>query len=292
MTVYRFAGLRFDATMGRLSRPDQTDARSLRPQVSKLLVAFLDQPRTLLTREQLCASIWESSTVVDFESGLAAVLRELRAELRALGAADDLIETVPRRGYRVLAEVETGESERRFSPAGRKRLFGLLAALLLLSLLIILNRPGEEASKAPVEREPSLAVLPFQQFGEPAGAARRWDLLLADQLLSELWEQRLDQVALIGRASLAPYKSTEDLAVLVAQDLGIDLLIEGSVIFEQDQFTVLARMLAMPEGKVLWSHQLEHKGAQPPSAAVLAQVLADSLAAAWRARIVDQVEAD
>ena len=283
--VYEFAGLRFDPADGRLARIDGAAATQLRPQVARLLAAFLNQPETVIDREQLYRTVWDEGTVIDFESGLAAVLRELRAELKRLEAPADLVETVPRRGYRLNSPVQHQAADRApheaISPAGRKRLIGLgLAMLLLLVAGLFSLRPTPEPLPSdPADR--ALAVLPFSQFGVAAQDPRQLDLLLADRVLVQLWERQLEGVMLIGRASIAPYEGRDDLAAAVAADLGIDLLIEGSVVFDGDQVSVSARLLDMPPGRILWSHQVEHGQDEMPPVAELARVLVDSLVEAW-----------
>lgn len=282
--VYKFAGLQFDPADGRLVRVDGAASTQLRPQVASLLMAFLNQPGTLIDREQLYRTVWDEGTVIDFESGLAAVLRELRAELKRLEAPADLVETVPRRGYRLNSAVQcpAHDPHRReaFSAAGRKRLIGLgLALLLLLAAGLFSLRPTPEPPPEPSDR--ALAVLPFSQFGAAAQDPRQLDLLLADRVLAQLWERQLDGVMLIGRASIAPYAGRDDLAAAVAADLGIDLLIEGSVVFDGDRVNVSARLLEMPPGRILWSHQVEHGQDEMPPVAELARVLVDSLVEAW-----------
>lgn len=127
--VHEFAGLQFDPADGRLARVDGAGSAQLRPQVAKLLSAFLSQPETLIDREQLYRAVWDEGTVIDFEAGLAAILRELRTELKNLDAPADLVETVPRRGYRlnsaVRQAVKDPTARATFSPSGQKRLIGL-----------------------------------------------------------------------------------------------------------------------------------------------------------------------
>ncbi len=286
--VYEFAGLRFDPADGRLVRIDGAASTQLRPQVARLLLAFVTQPRTLIDRERLYRTVWDEGTVIDFESGLAAILRELRAELKRLEAPADLVETVPRRGYRLNSAVRHGPSGQApragFSPAGRKRLLGLtlaLVVLLMAGLFSLRQAPEPTAESTPESTERALAVLPFAQFGEAIDDPRQLDLLLADRVLAQLWERQLEGVVLIGRASLAPYQGRDDLAAAVAEDLGVDLLIEGSVVFDAGRVSISGRLLDMPGGRILWSHQVEHEQDEMPPVAELARVLVDSLVEGW-----------
>lgn len=288
----RFAGLQFQPADGRLERIGHDRQRTLRPQVARLLIAFLDRPHTLISRDALIAQVWDEGSVVDFEAGLAAVLRELRAELKQLDAPEDLVETVPRRGYRLNADVERPAGQGAgspaagptgLSPAGRKRLIGYGLSLLVLIAAALIALQQRPEVLPPPEPGRTLAVLPFHQFGQPEQGARQLDLLLADQLLVQLWDHQPEGMILIGRASVSAYPDPAGLAAAVAEDLGIDLLIEGSIAFEADRASVSARLLAMPAGRILWSHHLVFEPDELPPTSQIAAMLAESLLALWPA---------
>ena len=75
----------------------------LQAQPFEILRALLERPGDVVTRDELRRRLWPDGTVVDFEHRLNAAIRRLR---KALGNEADrplLVETVPRRGYRLLA---------------------------------------------------------------------------------------------------------------------------------------------------------------------------------------------
>jgi DNA-binding winged helix-turn-helix (wHTH) protein/Tol biopolymer transport system component len=77
----------------------------LENQPFQILAALVDHPGELISREELCASLWPDGTYVDFDEGLNTAIKKLRY---ALGDSADhpvFIETVPRRGYRFIAPV-------------------------------------------------------------------------------------------------------------------------------------------------------------------------------------------
>ena len=96
----------------------------------RLLVSLLERPGEVVTREELQAKLWPSGTFVDFERGLRTALNKLREALCDSAAEPRFIETIPRRGYRFLAEVEKSEPPR-VEPAPAlplaKRKFGVVA---------------------------------------------------------------------------------------------------------------------------------------------------------------------
>jgi DNA-binding winged helix-turn-helix (wHTH) protein len=74
----------------------------------EILAVFVSRPGELVTRDELRERLWPQETFVDFNHGLNAAVNKLRDVLS--DSADDpkYIETLPRRGYRFIAKVETG----------------------------------------------------------------------------------------------------------------------------------------------------------------------------------------
>ena len=78
----------------------------LQEQSFQILAALLERPGKLVTRDALRERLWPDSTFVDFEKGLNIAVSKLR---QALGDSADeprFIETLPRRGYRFIGQVE------------------------------------------------------------------------------------------------------------------------------------------------------------------------------------------
>ena len=72
----------------------------------RLLAALLERAGEVVSREELQARLWPAGTYVDFERGLGTALNKVREALGDSAVAPRFIETIPRRGYRFLAEVE------------------------------------------------------------------------------------------------------------------------------------------------------------------------------------------
>src|SRR4051794_31911968 len=99
--VYRFGPFSVDLGTYRLWRDGETVA--LTPQLLDLLVWFTSHAGSLCTKEQLFAAVWPDTVVTD--NALTQAESELRAALGDRAAAPRYIQTVPRRGYRFVAEV-------------------------------------------------------------------------------------------------------------------------------------------------------------------------------------------
>jgi Tol biopolymer transport system component/DNA-binding winged helix-turn-helix (wHTH) protein len=73
----------------------------------EILALLLRKPGQLVTREELQKELWAEDTFVDFNHGLNAAVNKLRETLADSAEEPNYIETLPRRGYRFVATVET-----------------------------------------------------------------------------------------------------------------------------------------------------------------------------------------
>ena len=106
---YRFGHYEADVNARELYR-DGTRLR-LQMQPFQVLVALLERPREVVTREELRLRLWPEDTFVDFDHGLNTAMAKLRDVLGDSAANPRYIETIAKRGYRFLGEVqELGQS--------------------------------------------------------------------------------------------------------------------------------------------------------------------------------------
>ncbi|MGC2817293.1 MAG: winged helix-turn-helix domain-containing protein, partial [Candidatus Acidiferrum sp.] len=82
----------------------------LRPQPFRILNELLSRPGEVVTREELRDKLWSSETFVDFEQSLNTSIKELRAAMGDSATEPRYVETIPRLGYRFIAEAEVIET--------------------------------------------------------------------------------------------------------------------------------------------------------------------------------------
>src|SRR6516164_3523590 len=105
--ILRFGIFEVDLRAGELRK--QGKRIKLQDQPFQVLAVLLQRPGDVVTREELRSQIWAQDTFVDFDNSLNTTINKLR---EALGDSADnprFIETLPRRGYRLLAPI-TGEA--------------------------------------------------------------------------------------------------------------------------------------------------------------------------------------
>jgi DNA-binding winged helix-turn-helix (wHTH) protein/Tol biopolymer transport system component len=147
---------------------------TLQEQPFQILAALLERPGQLVTREELTGRLWPSDTFVDFEHSLNKAVNRLREALEDSAEHPQLIETLPRRGYRLIAPQEAAESwklesrgdsaaldQPEVKPPGSRRAWSSLGIILgLACLLAAWLWIGRRDAKPP---EPNFQRLSFGQ---------------------------------------------------------------------------------------------------------------------------------
>src|SRR5688500_19840998 len=102
--TFRFGVFELDARSGDLRRHGQKVR--LPHQSFQILLLLLPRPGDVVTRDELRQALWTSETFVDFGVGLNSAIRKLRDALDDDALHPTFIETLPRRGYRFVAQVD------------------------------------------------------------------------------------------------------------------------------------------------------------------------------------------
>jgi DNA-binding winged helix-turn-helix (wHTH) protein len=113
-SLYRFDDFEADLRSGELRKSGER--LRIQEQPFQVLVALLERPREVITRDDLRQRLWPSDTFVDFDHGLNTTINKLRESLGDSASSPRYIETLPRRGYRFLADVEIVQPEKAESP--------------------------------------------------------------------------------------------------------------------------------------------------------------------------------
>jgi serine/threonine-protein kinase len=160
-----------------------------------------------------------------------------------------------------------GEREHGATPGRRgwlRQLAGAaaLVAVVLVSIWLARERPWDSAGSPPAvdpssqaaPRVSSIAVLPFVNLtGEPAQ-----DFFvdgMTEALITDL--SKIGALKVIARSSAMRYKGTEAPLAEIAAELGVDAVVEGSVVREGDRVAVSAQLIAADDGSNLWAERYE-----------------------------------
>src|ERR1700687_1027872 len=102
--LLRFATFEVNTEIGELRRFGHRVKLQDKP--FQILVALLERPGALVSREELHQRLWSDDTFVDFDHNLNNAIDKLRKALSDSAEQPKFIETLPRRGYRFVAPVE------------------------------------------------------------------------------------------------------------------------------------------------------------------------------------------
>jgi len=103
---YRFGQFELDVDAVELRR--QGRRVKVQPQPFKLLVLLARRAGSLVGRDDIRTELWPEGTFVDFDQSVNFAVRQIRDVLGDSADRPLYVETIPRRGYRFIAPVETG----------------------------------------------------------------------------------------------------------------------------------------------------------------------------------------
>src|SRR5436190_22912614 len=123
----------------------------LQPQPARVLTLLVSRSPELVTREEIQREVWPEGTFVDFEQSLNFCIRQIRTALGDQAATPRYVETLPRRGYRLLVPVEIVGGAETSAPASERGLAsvqGFPAVALAPSRWRRMRRPALVAAAA------------------------------------------------------------------------------------------------------------------------------------------------
>src|SRR6516162_2856022 len=209
--LVRFGVFELDARSGELR--SKGSRVKLQDQPLQVLLAVLEKPGEVVTREELRAKLWPADTFVDFDRELNAAVKRLRDALGDSAENQRFIETLPRHGYRFIAPT-LAEAVRPKITDSRLRRWGLPlagATVLLIVVALFAMDAGELRSKilarfAAVPQIRSLAVLLLANLsGDPQ--QNHFADGMTDELIAEL--SRISSLRVISRTSVMQYQGEE-----------------------------------------------------------------------------------
>ena len=104
--AYRFGAFELDASRGILRK--HGIRIKLQDQPQQILLLLLEHPGEVVTREQIQKRLWPDNTFVDFDNAINSAVRKLRDTLGDSAENPRFVETLARRGYRLIVPVSTG----------------------------------------------------------------------------------------------------------------------------------------------------------------------------------------
>jgi TolB-like protein/DNA-binding winged helix-turn-helix (wHTH) protein/Tfp pilus assembly protein PilF len=284
----RFGSFEFDPRARQLRKHGHTIR--LHGQPLEILGQLLEHPAEVVLREDLRARLWPEDTFVDFEHSLNTAVNKLREALGDDANDPRFIETVPRRGYRFIATVERPlpvsapdtavqdapavhqdavaltvekpavvEIPRPSEPRIQWRTVWLafISCAFLVTLLFgfdvgglrqrLLGRPDPSGIR-------SIAVLPLENLSHDPEQEYFADGM-TEALTTEL--AQISALKVISHTSVAQYKGTKKSLPQIAQELGVDAVVEGAVQRSENKVGITVQLIHAPSDRHLWAKSYE-----------------------------------
>ena len=294
--MIRFSRFVLDRDSGELLK-DGTRIK-LQDQPFQILCILLEQPGRIVTRDELENRIWPADTFVEFDQGLYSAVRRLRDALCDSAEAPRYIETLPRRGYRFIAPVETGKTSRDVPSAppeetsqapsvdtkiansgshpvvagsvttGKRKLLAILV-LLVCALAATLSYkriapliPGllHRTRATPNSQAPNdITSLAILPL-ENLSADPEQDYF-AEGMTDELTTDlaQVSGLRVISRSSAMHYRHTQKTLPEIARELGVDAVVEGTWERVGDRVRIRAQLIRTADDRHLWAQAYDRE---------------------------------
>jgi TolB-like protein/DNA-binding winged helix-turn-helix (wHTH) protein/Flp pilus assembly protein TadD len=251
-------------------------------QPMKLLEILLERPGEVVAREELRSRIWADENFGDFDQAVNIAIAKLRNALGDSAESPRYIETLPKRGYRFIAEVsvvdtvprakapetaagdmtgiEPGLQRQSVAPTvapkpwlwpKRRTMVGALVAVLSLTILAVWLFRSWDRPSVGIR---SIAVLPLDNLSGDASQDYFSDGM-TDELITDL--AKIKALRVISRTSVMRYKGTHTPLQEIARKLNVDAIVEGSVLRSGEQVRITAQLIQVPADKHLWAESYE-----------------------------------
>ena len=249
---YAFGPFLLDTRERRLLRDGEVVPLTLK--AFDLLQVLVENQGHLLEKEELLRRVWPDAVVE--ENNLTVTISALRKALGEGPTDRQYIETVPRRGYRFVADLRASAEPAQAAPVvrnGRARAFALGGAFLVVLAAAALASMWKRSTPGAARPVRSMAVLPFRSLtddGEYLG------LGMADTLIT-----RLGRTDLLVRSTGAVQKyAVPGLdPVAAGRDLQVDAVLEGSIQTAGDRLRTTVRLLRVADGSTLWAGTFDER---------------------------------
>jgi TolB-like protein/DNA-binding winged helix-turn-helix (wHTH) protein len=263
---YRFGSFAVDVRTGELSNAGRRTP--LRDQPLQLLLALLEKPGELVTREELTQRLWPAGTFVDFDRGLNKAINHLRDALRDSADHPQFIETLPRKGYRFIVPVEIvtavtlvvdgSEPAANAAPAARSRsrLWVAVALVAVIGASFAADLGGIQrwVVGRPASHIASLAVIPLENLsGDPE--QEYFADGMTDALITDL--AKMGSLRITSRTSVMRYKATKRTVKDIGHELDVDAVVEGTVTRAGSRVRITAQLIQVSTDMHLWAEAYE-----------------------------------
>jgi TolB-like protein/DNA-binding winged helix-turn-helix (wHTH) protein/Flp pilus assembly protein TadD len=250
----------------------------------ELFILLAERKDQLVTREQIVDRLWGKEIFLDTEQGINTAVRKIRQLLRDDPEHPRFLETVVGKGYRLVGPVTIVAPTGRELPHGSgpssvegtsaevgapkvlgrsphppvRRIVGAVALFLVIAagiaVLPKLTRLNKNSGPKAGPSVRSLAVLPLENLSGDQAQDYFADGM-TDEIITNL--AKVGSVRVISRTSVMQYKGVHKPLPDIARALGVDAVVEGSVVRSGERVRITAQLIYAPTDQHLWANEYE-----------------------------------
>lgn len=282
---YRIGKFWFDPRTGELTPNDNGVAsRTLAPQPAGLLLLLAENPGTLVTHETIRDRLWPDA-LVEYDQGVHHCMRLIRAALGDPARSPKYVETLPKRGYRLLANVAPPANSDHVDPTTTpieepapsrttqsertKTLLALAACAALLTLVVL----SIARLAAPPPSTVGVGIMPFNHPDAPTLSQEVGPI--AELLVAELATS--PELAIIGPSTTQQHAGTPRLKT-TAQELDAEYLVHPRFVNTDDTWRILVEIIRADDGAHVWTLWLDSPVDADQAATTIARAVRETAA--------------
>jgi TolB-like protein len=232
--IYTFGPFVVDANLFELRRDGEV--LSVEPLVFNLLLFLLENRDRIVSRDDLVNAIWQGRAVAD--TTISSRIFALRHVLGDSKAEQSCIRTIPRRGFRFVAEVDCLANQTSPEPLTN-------------------GVPHREPPIARLEAAqiPTLLVLPFK----PASA--QTDKYVCDGMTEDVISNLtlFRELRVFAGRTAFHFRSSEMSPLDIARQLGAGFIVSGSVRNEEKRLRIMVQLVDAETGVMLWAGRYDRR---------------------------------
>ena len=252
-----------DPDTGRLQRQDEEV--KLEPKAMQVLVYLAENQGKVVSREALEATAW-AGMIVGYDAVSGSIIK-LRKALGDNSRNPQYIETVSKKGYRLIAPVSTDSVDAKpaseptpkssvIKESGNNFLVPGIGLLIISGMLLYLfaGTDTEQSTGATSTQAPSVVVMPFKNLSDDSQQEYFSDGI-TDDLITDL--SRVNSLRVIAPQTSYYYKNNPAPLEDIARQLGVLYIVEGSVRKSGNHIRVNVQLTNTKKGESIWANRFE-----------------------------------
>jgi DNA-binding winged helix-turn-helix (wHTH) protein/TolB-like protein len=247
---YRFGEFRLYPEEKVLFRGDQV--ADVTPKAVDVLSVLVENAGEIVSKEEIIRRVWPDSFVE--EANLSHHIFKLR---KALGESTErkMIETVPKRGYRFAADVQTAAPPDPVEPSKRSGYLLLAGAGILILLLVgtgWILQTRKQASPPGIASPDEIRTIAVMPFVNESGNETVEYLSdgMTETLINSLSE--VPGLSVKSRSAVFPYKTRDASASTLGSELGVQALLFGRLRVQGDDLTLHLSLVDPHTDNQIW----------------------------------------